>query len=62
MEINQVANDLIEAIDNYLKASMKTEYIFSDLEDMRITRAITILTRHLDTLSDYERKREKEDK
>lgn len=55
--ISPIATNLLEAIDNYLEASMKKEYKLSIEEQTQIQRAILILDKHMDALIDYEVKR-----
>ena len=59
MEISPVANDLLEAIDNYIEVSSKVGYRFTLEEQMKIQRMILILDKHIDSLIEYETKREK---
>lgn len=55
--MNKEANELINAIDNYMSESMKKDYKFSEEEEYRIARMITCLDNHLRMLRDYELKR-----
>lgn len=60
MNISPVAIDLIEAIENYIEASSKKEYRFTEEEQYKLEREIAILNKQIDMLIDYELKR-KED-
>jgi hypothetical protein len=62
MNISPIANDLIEAINNYLNESSRVQYRFTLEEEISLTCALTNLKNRLETLSDYEIKRENEEK
>lgn len=57
--MNKVAQDLISAIENYIKESSKVGYYFSEEEQYRIERMIRILNNQIDILIEYEMKGEK---
>lgn len=59
MNISPVATDLIEAIENYIEASSKKEYRFTEEEQYKLEREIAILNNQINMLIDYELKRDK---
>ena len=58
MNISPVATDLVEAMENYIEASSKTNYRFTIEEQMKLQQMIKILNNQIDMLVDYELKRE----
>lgn len=57
MNISQVANDLIKAINNYKEQSIKTNYKFTLEEQLTLQNEIAILEKHIELLIDYELKK-----
>lgn len=62
MEISPVANDLIQAIDNYIEESGKTIYRFSFEEQIELQRKIKILDNHINILIAFETSRRADNK
>ena len=58
MNISPVANDMFLAIDDFMNASLKTSYRFTDEERTKLEFYIKILQNHLTMLDNYELKRE----
>ncbi len=60
MNVSPVANDLVEAINNYIEESSRTSYRFTLEEQLELQNKIAILNNQIDMLIKYElEKREK---
>lgn len=55
--MNNEAQELLKAIDKYISATNHNDYEFTELEQMRVERALIILNKHIDFLVQYETKR-----
>lgn len=60
MNISPVANDMFNAIDNFMNESIKKDYRFTIEERMKLERYIRTLENHLTILDNYELKKEVE--
>lgn len=60
MNISPVANDLLQAIEEYIEESSKTIYRFELEEQIKIQNAIARLNKQIEMLIDYEIKKNKE--
>lgn len=56
--MNNEAKELLKAIDNYMRASCKKDYKFTNEENITIQRQLKILDNHINMLIKYEITRE----
>ena len=61
---NLITEHFIEAIEEFMKQSIKTNYVYSFEIEARIKRELEILNNHLKSIQDYEdeRRLKKDDK
>lgn len=55
----KVMENLITAINEYSERIMRTDYVITEEEYIRIRSQLEFMIRHLDTCYDYELKRDK---
>ncbi|MBR4486080.1 hypothetical protein IKS57_01750 [bacterium] len=58
MNISPIANDLVQAIEEYIEQSSKVGYRFTLEEQLKLQQMIKVLNNQIDMLVDYEAKRE----